>query len=180
LPFGEDFGETGTQEKRHFTSYERDSENGTDYAINRQYVFSIGRFIQIDPVSGSLKRPQRLNRYAYARNDPMNMRDPIGSEPIYVCTGRMWIETDGDPIEVLTGCEEIDVDSDPDEEDDPSEDDGESGGPTNPANNALKGVDDFFANHRNCLKKFKSAHLIPGGPSLYDEVRSQARTIRGD
>jgi hypothetical protein len=28
LPFGEDFGESGTQQKHHFTSYERDSESG--------------------------------------------------------------------------------------------------------------------------------------------------------
>ena len=37
LPFGEDFGESGSQEKHHFTSYKRDGESGTDYAINRQY-----------------------------------------------------------------------------------------------------------------------------------------------
>ena len=37
LPFGEDFAESGSQEKHHFTSYERDLESGTDYAGNRQY-----------------------------------------------------------------------------------------------------------------------------------------------
>ena len=31
LPFGEDFGESGTQEKHHFTSYERDGESGLDF-----------------------------------------------------------------------------------------------------------------------------------------------------
>ena len=47
LPFGEDFAESGTQEKHHFTSYERDVESGTDYAVNRQYSQSVGRFISI-------------------------------------------------------------------------------------------------------------------------------------
>jgi hypothetical protein len=37
-------------------------------------------------------------------------------------------------------------------------------------------VDDFFRNHPNCAKKFQKAHLVPGGPSLYDQVRSTAVT----
>jgi YD repeat-containing protein len=53
LPFGEDFGESGTQEKHHFTSYERDSETSTDYAVNRQYAQSVGRFNRPDPYRGS-------------------------------------------------------------------------------------------------------------------------------
>jgi len=44
LPFGEDFAETGTQEKHHFTTYERDTETGLDYAVNRIYSTNIGRF----------------------------------------------------------------------------------------------------------------------------------------
>jgi hypothetical protein len=44
LPFGEDFAESGSQEKHHFTTYERDSETGTDYAINRGYDYVTGRF----------------------------------------------------------------------------------------------------------------------------------------
>src|SRR5262249_9702508 len=54
LPFGEEFGESGTQEKHHFTSYEGDSENGTDYADNRQYAQAMGRFMRVDPAAGSL------------------------------------------------------------------------------------------------------------------------------
>jgi len=78
LPFGEDFGESGTQEKHHFTSYERDGEAGTDYAVNRGYSPVVGRFNQIDPVSGSASDPQGLNRYAYVHNSPTNNVDPLG------------------------------------------------------------------------------------------------------
>jgi RHS repeat-associated protein len=80
LPFGEDFAENGTQQKQHFTSYERDSESGTDYAINRQYSPGIGRFNRPDPYRKScdIKNPQTLNRYAYSKNDAINKMDPLG------------------------------------------------------------------------------------------------------
>jgi RHS repeat-associated protein len=80
LPFGEDFAESGSQEKRHFTSYERDSEGGSDYAVNRQYSPSVGRFNRADPYHGSysLTRPQSLNRYSYVQNDPIDNVDALG------------------------------------------------------------------------------------------------------
>jgi len=80
LPFGEDFGESGTQEKHHFTSYERDSESGTDYASNRQYSQTIGRFNRSDPYTGSctLSNPQSFNRFSYVKNDPIGSTDPTG------------------------------------------------------------------------------------------------------
>ncbi|MFY9557689.1 MAG: RHS repeat-associated core domain-containing protein, partial [Blastocatellia bacterium] len=80
LPFGVDFGESGTQEKHHFTSYERDGEAGTDYAANRQYSQIVGRFNRPDPYDGSydLVNPQSLNRYSYVQNDPIDSVDPTG------------------------------------------------------------------------------------------------------
>ena len=65
-------------EKHRFTTYERDSESSTDYAINRQYQTVNGRFIQADVVGGSILDPQSTNRYSYALNDPMNLTDPMG------------------------------------------------------------------------------------------------------
>jgi RHS repeat-associated protein len=87
LPYGEDFGETGQQEKHHFTTYERDAESSTDYAANRQYSQSTGRFAQPDPYNGSsaLGLPQTLNRFSYAKNDPINNNDPLGLDPITIC-----------------------------------------------------------------------------------------------
>ena len=80
LPFGEDFGESGTQEKHHFTSYERDGESGLDYAINRGYSPNLGRFQQADPyrASGYIVDPQSWNRYTYSRNNPIDFMDPLG------------------------------------------------------------------------------------------------------
>ncbi|MFY9553772.1 MAG: RHS repeat-associated core domain-containing protein, partial [Blastocatellia bacterium] len=80
LPFGEDFAASGTQEKHHFTSYERDGESGLDYAVNRGYSAAVGRFLSADPYrpSGYLVDPQSWNRYSYARNNATNRVDPLG------------------------------------------------------------------------------------------------------
>jgi RHS repeat-associated protein len=77
-PFGETWYETGTASKLKFTSYERDSESGNDYAMMRYDVNRLGRFSSPDPIGGSLADPQSLNRYAYVENDPTNGADPLG------------------------------------------------------------------------------------------------------
>lgn len=80
LPFGEEAGFTGETEKHRFTSYERDTESATDYAVNRQYQMANGRFTRPDPFEGSydLGNPQSLNRYSYVINDPVGLVDPTG------------------------------------------------------------------------------------------------------
>ncbi|MEK6288509.1 MAG: RHS repeat-associated core domain-containing protein [Acidobacteriota bacterium] len=78
LPFGEDAGVVGETEKHRFTTYERDDESGTDYAVNRQYSQSTGRFMRPDAIPGSVGNPQSSNRYAYVQNDPINFVDPLG------------------------------------------------------------------------------------------------------
>jgi RHS repeat-associated protein len=89
LPFGEDFAESGAQQKQHFTSYERDSETNTDYAVNRQYAQSAAKFNQIDPLAGNISDPQSLNRFSYVGNDPVNRTDPVGLgwKLVLECTG---------------------------------------------------------------------------------------------
>jgi RHS repeat-associated protein len=79
-PFGEDFAESGTQEKNHFTTYVRDSESGLDYAINRGFSPPVARFQSSDPwgPSASIGSPQSWNRYSYTQNDPINLTDPLG------------------------------------------------------------------------------------------------------
>jgi RHS repeat-associated protein len=83
LSFGEDFAESGTQQKQHFTSYERDGQSGTDYALNRHYAAAIGRFFSSDSfkLSADATLPQSWNRYAYAMNAPIDFIDPFGLNP---------------------------------------------------------------------------------------------------
>lgn len=64
---------------KRFTSYERDL-NGSDEAMHRRYSRAQARFEQPDPYAGAydLTDPQSLNRYAYVRNNPVNLVDPTG------------------------------------------------------------------------------------------------------
>lgn len=67
--------------KKRFTSYDRSDMTGLDYAVNRHYSATQGRFTQVDPIgmsAVSLGDPQSLNLYAYCGNDPVNQTDPDG------------------------------------------------------------------------------------------------------
>ena len=67
--------------KIKFTSKERDAETGLDYFLARYYSGAQGRFTSSDPVMFAperLRDPQQLNRYAYARNNPLRFLDPTG------------------------------------------------------------------------------------------------------
>jgi RHS repeat-associated protein len=77
-PFGEDWYASSSTTKFKFTSYERDSESGNDYAMMRTSVNRLGRFSSPDPLAGSIGNPQSLNRYAYVLNDPLSLIDPLG------------------------------------------------------------------------------------------------------
>jgi len=83
LPYGAlVVAESGTMAtSRRFTSYDRGSTVVLDYAVNRFYDCYQGRFTQLDPMgprAAQLRRPQRLNRYSYVHNDPVNFVDPDG------------------------------------------------------------------------------------------------------
>jgi RHS repeat-associated protein len=78
FPFGEDWYASSSTTKFKFTSYERDSESGNDYAMMRTSINRLGRFSSPDPLAGSILNPQSLNRYAYVLNDPPNLADPFG------------------------------------------------------------------------------------------------------
>ena len=82
MPFGEVLGEIGTTDKHKFTSYEREADTGLDYAINRGYLPTIGRFHSADPyrASGDTIDPRSWNRYSYSLNDPVNGTDRLGLE----------------------------------------------------------------------------------------------------
>ena len=52
LSFGESWYETGASDKWQFTSYERDSESGLDYATFRYYHSGYARFTTVDLMAG--------------------------------------------------------------------------------------------------------------------------------
>jgi RHS repeat-associated protein len=59
LPFGEELVATGTTDKHRFTSYERDGETGTDYAVNRYYNSAIAVFASADPIADMARTKYR-------------------------------------------------------------------------------------------------------------------------
>src|SRR5207245_3072528 len=79
FPYGEEVQVTA-QDRDKFATYYRDGTTGLDYAQNRYYANTLGRFLSPDPykASGGPADPQSWNRYAYVQGDPINYRDPSG------------------------------------------------------------------------------------------------------
>jgi RHS repeat-associated protein len=92
LPFGEEWNPpANAKEKKLFTGHERDANTGLDYFGARYYRPQVGRFTTVDPlmtVGENLVDPQRWNRYAYAKNNPIRYVDPDGRDvtPVVVTT----------------------------------------------------------------------------------------------
>ncbi len=61
-----------------FTDQELDPESGLYYYGARYYDTEIGRFISPDTIVQNYSDPQTLNRYSYARNNPLIYTDPTG------------------------------------------------------------------------------------------------------
>jgi RHS repeat-associated protein len=82
LPYGETWipENTPSTNDKKFTTYQRDSESGLDYAMNRYYGNTTGRFASIDKGAAKLHRPVTFNRYLYTGSDPINHSDPDGNE----------------------------------------------------------------------------------------------------
>jgi RHS repeat-associated protein len=78
MPFGQKVAGSGGG-LSSFGGYERDA-TGLDYAQQRYYSSTLGRFITPDPYAGSAHAgdPDSWNRYAFVNNDPMNEVDPHG------------------------------------------------------------------------------------------------------
>jgi RHS repeat-associated protein len=99
LPFGEQIAGSGEQEKHVFTAYERDSESGLEYAVNRGYSTTTGRFLSADPYRsiGYMGDPRSWNRYVYTRNNPVDRVDPLSPQLWLRSRGR-WI-SDSRPLD---------------------------------------------------------------------------------
>ena len=62
-----------------------DPHSGLVYLRARFYHPGIRRFLSPDPLPVSIYRPADLNRYAYARSDPLNLVDPTGAISMTLC-----------------------------------------------------------------------------------------------
>jgi RHS repeat-associated protein len=82
LPFGADRTPASvTATSYGFTDQERDRSTGFYNYDARQYDPEASRFISPDSLLPNPYDPQQLNRYAYARNNPLKYVDPSGHEP---------------------------------------------------------------------------------------------------
>jgi len=83
--FGNIRGTTGTVPTDFgFTGQRRDASAGLLFYNARYYDSTLGRFISADTIVPSHFNPQDLNRYTYARNNPLRYTDPSGHCPICV------------------------------------------------------------------------------------------------
>jgi len=64
LPYGEAWltESTPSTNDKKFTTYQRDQESGLDYAMNRYYANTGGRFVSPDKGQPVLTMPSSLNR----------------------------------------------------------------------------------------------------------------------
>jgi len=65
-----------------FTGQRLDDSTGLYYYGARYYDAALGRFIQPDTIVPNPGNPQDLNRYTYARNNPLRFVDPSGYDPL--------------------------------------------------------------------------------------------------
>ncbi len=79
IPYGPNYGTTGS-EVFQYTGKPFDSPTGFYYEGARYYDSSVGRFVTQDSVTGRGEDPQSLNRYIYARDNPMRLIDVGGHE----------------------------------------------------------------------------------------------------
>lgn len=75
----------GSQSKRKYIGEVYDSGTGYNYLNARYYDSTRGQFISQDPMfwdmpKGFLLDPQSQNSYSYARNNPVNLKDPSGKD----------------------------------------------------------------------------------------------------
>jgi len=82
-PFGELYGQAGSTDLS-FTGQNQDTVSGDYDFLFREYSIQ-GRWVSPDPAglaAVNLVDPQSWNHYAYVRNSPMELVDPLGLDPL--------------------------------------------------------------------------------------------------
>ncbi len=83
-PYGEKrLDPNGNKDDEGFTGHIDDSATGLTYMQARYYDPTIGRFLSNDTVGFAPNKPSQFNRYAYTINDPVNLIDPDGNDPMF-------------------------------------------------------------------------------------------------
>ena len=72
----------GTANDYQFQGETQEAETGLVFLRARHLDPVLGRFLQRDSYAGTLQTPQTVNPYPYVRNDPINLRDPLGTEDL--------------------------------------------------------------------------------------------------
>lgn len=132
-PFGEETtAPSGGDTKLKFTGHERDDGSGSsdelDYMHARFCGPRLGRFLSVDPRGAALGDPSSLNRYAYARNNPLVFVDPTGEvislanlsddeietllEDLNAFTGNTYDVENGNLVLVATGSDSSQIATD--------------------------------------------------------------------
>ena len=101
-PYGTDISSAG--EGDDFATYWKDSSSGFQYAMNRYYSASYGRFLTADPYLNNdrIGLTGSWNRYSYTRGDPVNRLDAEGT-----------CDTSTDDEFNVTICDDPSVDANP-------------------------------------------------------------------
>jgi RHS repeat-associated protein len=82
LPYGAPRWISGTLPTDFTFTGQRADATGLMFFKARYYSSSLGRFISADTMVPSAGNSADLNRYSYARNNPLNYMDPSGHGPI--------------------------------------------------------------------------------------------------
>jgi len=78
-PYGATLSDTGSANPRYeYTGKEKDNSTGLYFYGARYYDSTLGRFISADTLITDPLDPEALNRYSYARNNPILYMDPSG------------------------------------------------------------------------------------------------------
>ncbi|MCK4643439.1 RHS repeat-associated core domain-containing protein [bacterium] len=72
-----------SEDRYSYTGKELNSETGLVYFGARWYDGDTGRFVSTDKGQPGFGNPQTINRYHYCLNNPVNMTDPDGNDPIF-------------------------------------------------------------------------------------------------
>ena len=87
-PYGDTRSTSGSIDtEKKFTGQRQSSATGLYYYNARWYDPDIGRFVSADPRIQNMSDSEALNRYTYARNNPLLFVDPTGLDFVFVHGG---------------------------------------------------------------------------------------------